>query len=145
MLVLKSATVGFTSALLAGQSSARHRTGDICSTVQQLAECEGVAHRLPCPSLLKYTKTSLPAASHSCSRSAHHCRSSIGVGTGVQAVRVWAVQADVHGRRGCSKHTREVRATRDAIRDRVVLEHREHMFIGPARMAKLDRGLDPLR
>lgn len=57
------------------------------------------------------------------------------VGTRVQVVRIGAVQADVHERRCCSKHTREVRATHDAIRDRVVLEHREHMFIGPARMA----------
>ena len=30
-------------------------------------------------------------------------------------------------------------------RDPVVLEHREHIFFGPARMAQLDRCLDPLR
>jgi hypothetical protein len=30
---------------------------------------------LPCPSLLKYAKTFLPAASHSCRRSAHHAKS----------------------------------------------------------------------
>src|SRR4051812_45296287 len=63
----------------------------------------------------------------------------VGIGPGVEVVRIGAVKTDVDDAGGRAQEARQLRAAGDTVRRPVASEDREGFLPGPARMAELHR------